>query len=213
MLAEEAFEIVHTRYHVSRETWGKVDAFIALLGQWNQSLRLIGPKEWSHIWSRHVLDCAALLKHIDQDMHVADFGSGGGFPGIILSLLGVRHVSMTESSHKKAAFLRKASLLSDGLITIHTQRIEVLPEFDADVITARALAPLPELLTLLEKFIVRADFALFFKGQNVVEEVNSATRYWNMDVRIDENQLNPGSSIVRINHLSKKKKEAPNHGT
>lgn len=178
--------------NVSRETLSKWSDYVALLLKWNKSINLIGHCTEADIWSRHILDSAQLLRYIPEGTKViTDFGSGAGLPGLVLALTGRFTIHLVESNQKKASFLRQvAALMPKGMVTIHDDRIEKLTPWQSDILTARALAPLPELLDLLSGFIEKSKLCLFLKGQNVVQEIEGATKYW-----VFEHELHPSLTL------------------
>ena len=104
---------------------------------------------------------------------LVDLGSGAGFPGMVLAIMGVATVHLIESDQRKCAFLREVARATETPVTLHAARIESLTPFPADVITARALAPLPRLVTYAEPFLTPRTRCLFLKGKNVESELAS----------------------------------------
>jgi 16S rRNA (guanine527-N7)-methyltransferase len=131
------------------------------------------------MWHRHFLDSAQLFPLIPAGARVlVDIGSGAGFPGLVLSLMGVAEVHLVESDQRKAAFLREAARISGAKAIVHAQRSEEMAPIMADVVTARAVAPLVDLLGAAEPFIAPGTLGLFLKGQNVDEELTVAHKIW-----------------------------------
>lgn len=134
------------------------------------------------IWSRHFLDCAQLCPLIPKNSEgLADMGSGAGFPGIVLSIMGVKKVNLIESTGKKANFLRAVieNLRLDAIV--HQERVENLKTLKVDVITARALSPLPELLKLAHRLAKAESLCLFLKGQNADSELTESAKNWSFE--------------------------------
>jgi 16S rRNA (guanine527-N7)-methyltransferase len=168
---------------VSRESWARVETFVALLLQWQERINLISPTSIVSIWERHVIDSLQLLPLIPQDVKVfADLGSGSGFPGLPLAVASGLKVHLYESNNKKAAFLREALRVTATSGEIHAERLtgkapaKGYPK--VDLVTARALAPLHELLGYAYPFIETGAQALFMKGQDVDHELTEAQKYW-----------------------------------
>lgn len=139
-------DFIATR-NVSRETLARLDRVIETLGQARLRTNLIGPKEWPHIWQRHVWDSLQLVDYLTPEARIVDLGSGAGFPGLILAAaLPDAHVTMIESVGKKTAFLRSAIKAADLSASVLQARAESAPDINADFVTARAFAPLPKLL-------------------------------------------------------------------
>ena len=172
---------------VSRETLVRLDAYVALLLQWQAKTNLVAPSTLPHLWTRHISDSLQLVTLAPDAKVWADFGSGGGFPGIVLACAlaetpGAR-IHLVERNVKKAAFLREALRVTRGAGQVHDRDIgdsvDSLPAH-VDCVTARALAPLHELLDFAEPLFARGAIALFMKGRDVEAELTEATRYWNM---------------------------------
>jgi 16S rRNA (guanine527-N7)-methyltransferase len=169
--------------NVSRETFERMSSYVNELLKWNQHINLVGPMTEKDVWERHILDSAQLLSLIPPGTKtITDFGTGAGLPGMILALTGQYNVHLVESNKKKISFLRHIASLYQLPVTIHDKRIESLDAWESDILTARALASLPDLLDLLAPFIAKSKLSLFLKGQNVVEEIKKATTYWDFDV-------------------------------
>jgi 16S rRNA (guanine527-N7)-methyltransferase len=168
--------------HVSRESWARIEAFVALLFQWQARINLVAPSTLPEIWWRHVADSFQLIKHLPQNVtRLADLGSGSGFPGLPLALLGPFDVTLFESNGKKAAFLAEALRSCGGRGRVVMKRLEDVTDAEAkgfDVVTARALAPLPLLLDWSYPFLRQGAQALFHKGQDVESELTSTTKSW-----------------------------------
>ncbi|MCA8903200.1 MAG: 16S rRNA (guanine(527)-N(7))-methyltransferase RsmG, partial [Hyphomonas sp.] len=165
---------------VSRETLDRLDRVIATLDDWRTRSNLIGPKEWPVIWTRHVSDCFQLLDHIPEDAKVVDLGSGAGFPGLIIAAARpAGHVTMIESVGKKCAFLRAAIEAAELPASVRQERVESVPYFAADFVTARAFAPLPKLLDYAAPWLTHGATGLFLKGERWNEELTEADQTWN----------------------------------
>ncbi|MFN4225170.1 MAG: 16S rRNA (guanine(527)-N(7))-methyltransferase RsmG [Hyphomonas sp.] len=166
-------------YDVSRETLDRLDRVITALGVWRLKTNLIGPKEWPQIWTRHVGDSFQLLDHIPETARVVDLGSGAGFPGLIIAAARPGgYVTMIESVGKKCAFLRAAIEAAGLSACVHQGRVESAPEIKAEVVTARAFAPLPELLDYAAPWLCNGATGLFPKGERWKEELTSARQRW-----------------------------------
>jgi 16S rRNA (guanine527-N7)-methyltransferase len=202
--------------HVSRETVARLDRFIALLLTWQRKINLIAPSTVATVWMRHVADSLQLLDLAPMEFKASapvwvDLGSGAGFPGLAVAcaLADVPGacVHLVESNAKKAAFLREAVRHSSAAATVHTGRIEdfereLVPS--TDVVTARALAPLNRLLTMIEPFIQRGAQALLLKGQDVDSELTEATKYWNIQSNLVPSRTSATGRIVVIRGLARR---------
>jgi 16S rRNA (guanine527-N7)-methyltransferase len=169
--------------NVSRESWSRVEQFVDLLLTWQQRINLISPASVPHIWERHVIDSLQVLPLIRPATKiVADLGSGSGFPALPLAIASGLEFHLYESNNKKAAFLREALRITGCKGQVHPERLEgqVPPSGypDVQLVTARALASLSELLLLAEPFMKNGAQALFHKGQDVEQELTQAEKYW-----------------------------------
>ncbi len=188
-------------FSVSYETRGKFERYAELLGEWNEKFNLVAASTIPHIWQRHFLDSAQLLKFIPTDAKmIADLGSGAGFPGLVLSIMGAPHVRLIESIGKKANFLRTVidELTLDA--EVMQARIEET-DLKADVITARALKPLPELLKLSKPLMKKDSLCLFLKGQQLDVELTEAAKYWKFDSETIPSLSDSSGSILIVRNL------------
>jgi 16S rRNA (guanine527-N7)-methyltransferase len=169
---------------VSRETLERLSRYLELLRRWQGAINLIGASTLADPWRRHILDCAQIAPHVPRQAGtVLDLGSGAGLPGLVLALLGVPGVQLVESDRRKAQFLREAARATEAPVVVHAMRIEQL-ELRADVVTARALAPLPRLLELAAPVLAPHGLCLFLKGQSALDELTAARQSWHMHSEI-----------------------------
>ena len=176
---------------VSRETIARLDAFVALLLTWQRSLNLIGPSTIGHVWTRHVADSLQLLDLAPQARAWVDLGSGAGFPGLVIACVladraGAK-VHLVDKSPKKGAFLRATVRALDIPAVVHISRIEdFVQNFSdsADVVTARALAPMPRLIGYVAPLVEKGAQALLLKGQDVGAELTEASKCWNIEATL-----------------------------
>jgi 16S rRNA (guanine527-N7)-methyltransferase len=170
-------------FNVSRETLDRLRAYADLLEKWNAKINLVAPDSIPILWDRHIADSAQLFRFLPQNtLNLLDVGSGAGFPGLVLAILGVPDVHLVESDQRKIAFLREAARVAGVQVTLHPARIETIPAFQAHVITARALAALDQLLIWTERFRTPQTLSLFLKGQSVEVELTQAHKRWTMDI-------------------------------
>jgi 16S rRNA (guanine527-N7)-methyltransferase len=189
--------------NVSRETLAKLEAYVALLKAWNRRINLVGANTLGDPWRRHILDSAQILPHApDQARVLVDLGSGAGLPGLILAILGVPEMHLVESDQKKAVFLREALRVTGAAATVHAVRAERL-HLAADVVTARAVAPLPELLALAEPLLGPRSTCLFLKGRTVREELTLAEKSWKMRPRLLPSTSDPGGTLLILEAISR----------
>jgi 16S rRNA (guanine527-N7)-methyltransferase len=183
---------------VSRETRERLNTYADLLRKWQRSINLVGPRTIDDLWNRHFTDSAQLLPLIPPSARVlVDFGSGAGFPGLVLAILGVSQVHLIESDQRKATFLREVARATGTPVTVHAKRIEQVAPFPADVVSARALAPLGDLLGFAAPFLHPDSLCLFPKGQMAEDELTAASRTWNINVDRIQSVTDPSATILR----------------
>ncbi len=189
---------------VSRETLGRLCVYAELLKKWQRRINLVGRSTLDDLWRRHMFDSAQLFPLLPDGTHrLVDLGSGAGFPGLVLAILGVPEVHLIESDSRKAAFLREVSRETSTPVDIHVSRIGDVTPFVADVITARALAPLAKLLILARPFIGDRTVMLFPKGQDVDIELTEATKHTIMDTEIVPSRAHASGAILRLKRIDR----------
>jgi 16S rRNA (guanine527-N7)-methyltransferase len=187
---------------VSRETLARLAAYIELLREWSARINLVGRDTLADPWRRHILDSAQLAPLVPRTArNLIDLGSGAGFPGLVLAILGVPAVELVEADAKKCAFLREAARATATEIAISQSRIEGLPPHPADVVTARALAPLGRLLGLAAPFLGLDSVCLFLKGARAEEELTLARKDWTMAVSSSESRSDPRGVVLRLHDV------------
>jgi 16S rRNA (guanine527-N7)-methyltransferase len=187
---------------VSRETLARLQAYVDLLTHWNARINLVSSGSLADVWRRHVLDSAQLIRHLDRAACVlVDLGSGAGLPGLILGILGVPEVHLVEADQRKAAFLREASRVTETSATIHPTRIESVEAFTANIVTARALAPLSQLLAWSAPFVDETTVCLFLKGQGLRDELTAAEERWIMQTQTLASLADSTGHILRVEGL------------
>ena len=184
---------------VSRETLDRLETYAALLAKWQRRINLVGRSTLDDLWRRHMFDSAQLLPLLPEGVRtLVDLGSGAGFPGLVLAILGVPEVHLIESDSRKAAFLREVSRETSTPVDIHVARIERVPAFVADVVTARALAPLGKLLDLASRFADDRTVMIFPKGQDVDRELTATTKHTTMRTEFVPSRAHESSVILRL---------------
>jgi 16S rRNA (guanine527-N7)-methyltransferase len=202
-------------FDVSRETSERLTRFVALLCERQQRMNLVASSTIPQVWTRHVADSLQLLSLAPEARRWADLGSGAGFPGLVIAcaLADVTgadpgaHVDLVESIGKKAAFLGEAVAATGAPATVHHARIEaVAPQLagHVDIVTARALAPLSSLLTVISPFMEKGAKALLHKGQDVDAELTEAAKYWNIDYDAVPSQTDPRGRILVVRRLKRR---------
>ena len=194
---------------VSRETLERLKAHAALLMQWSTRINLVGRGTLGDIWRRHFLDSAQLLPLIPPGARcLADLGSGAGFPGLVLAILGVPGVELIEADSRKAAFLREAARVTGAAITLRGCRIEAVAPHPADVVTARGCAPLERLLPLAARFIAPRTTCLFLKGKRAEEELTAAGKAWRMTVTRHPSRADPCGVVLSLQQVIREPRRA-----
>jgi 16S rRNA (guanine527-N7)-methyltransferase len=196
---------------VSRETWARLDRFIGLLIERQKTLNLVAASTLPHIWTRHVADSLQLLPLAPDARKWIDFGSGSGFPGLVLAC-GLAEapgaaVHLVESTQKKAAFLRDVVEALSLPAIVYARRIEEFTAGNAarfDVVTARAVAPLERLLGFAIPLLKTGAVGLFPKGQDVGAELTQASKSWNIESELIPSKTDPQARIVRVRHAAKR---------
>jgi 16S rRNA (guanine527-N7)-methyltransferase len=188
---------------VSRETLARLKAYADLLTDWNARHNLVAKSTLPDLWHRHLWDSAQLVPLIPQTAQtLADLGSGAGFPGLVLAALRPDlKVTLHEATTKKCVFLQAAADRMGLKVEICNARLEDLAPHPFDVITARALAPLPLLLKYAQRFTGPNAVCLFLKGQNIGSELTEASKCWNMNVSQVPSQTDPSAAIVTVREL------------
>ncbi len=196
--------------NVSRETLARLEAYAALLAKWQAKINLVGPATLPEVWRRHFLDSAQLYGHLPANARVVvDLGSGAGFPGLVLAIVAEAAgrditVHLVESDSRKAAFLAEAARAARiaGAIKIQPVRAEALGgRMAADVVTARALAPLDTLLGLARPLVKPDGLCLFLKGEKVAQEIAAAETKWAFQLERVASKSDPGGVILKIRGL------------
>lgn len=209
---------VETILPVSRETADRLEAFVALLQKWQPVENLISPATLPHLWQRHVADSAQLYILFPSVTRFADLGTGAGFPGLVLAILGHGrpgfHVDLIESNQRKCAFLRTAVRETGAPASVHHGRAEhVVPQLwqgsvnHSDCVTSRALAPLTALLSYAEPLLTRGALGAFHKGEEWAREVEEARRKWDFAITAHPSRLGEGA-ILEISGLRRKGESA-----
>ena len=184
-----------------------MNAYGQLLLKWQKAINLVGPTTLTDVPERHFFDSAQMFRYITNvDCKLADMGSGAGFPGMVLAILGVKEVHLIESDIRKATFLREVSRETQTPVTIHDKRVEDCTIPGLDVISARALAPLPDLLVHMDRLATGGHpvYGLFAKGLQHAEEIEKAKKRWNFEVELFPSETDLSGKILRVTGLSRK---------
>jgi 16S rRNA (guanine527-N7)-methyltransferase len=196
---------------VSRETEIRLDRYVDLLRQWQAKTNLVAPSTLPNLWTRHIADSLQLLPLAPSAKRWADLGSGGGFPGVVLACALAEvpdaTVHLIERNAKKAAFLREALRITNAAGVVHLSDIGDTVDSNLsriDCVTARALAPLHQLIGWAAPLIEKGAKALFLKGQDVELELTEATKYWNMKPRLHSSLTGGHGWIVELDQVERR---------
>jgi len=177
----------------------RLQTYLELLSKWQRRINLVGTSTLDDPWRRHFLDSAQLCRHIEpDDRPLYDIGSGAGFPGLVLAVMGIPGVGLVESDQRKAAFLREVIRATDANAEVIVARVEELAPERAGIITARACAPLEKLLRLTTNLWTPETIGLLHKGRNVDAELTLAHKSWNIRVEKLPSLSDPEGVILRI---------------
>ena len=197
------------RCNVSRETLPRLEAYAALLCKWQKTINLVSNDSLNDLWTRHFVDSAQLypLLPASRPLKLFDLGSGAGFPGLVLAAIAAGNgapieAHLIESDRRKAAFLGQAAAALGVRVRVRAQRIEKTEPMLADVVTARALAPLGELLELAARFCRPETILVFPKGEKARLELTAAERQWKMQAELLPSLSDQRGSIILIRALS-----------
>lgn len=193
---------------VSRETFSNLERFGALVAKWTPKINLIARGTVNTIWDRHIVDSVQLYRFAPQAFEKwVDIGSGGGFPGIVMAILGrdVRPTAqfvLIESDQRKATFLRTAVRELNLNAIVIAERIEDAAPQDADVVSARALASLSGLLALSQRHLKADGQVLLHKGRQAAQEVADARKNWSFDLEDHASITDPEARILAIQRMN-----------
>ena len=182
-----------------------LEEYVDLLLEHNKNFNLIGNSTIDIVWERHILDCAQILKFIkNKNLCFADFGSGAGLPGLVLSILGIKEIHLIEKSFRKCEFLREAKKITSNKVFVLNYKLEELPTKNFDCIVSRALAPLPKLLDYSLKFLKSDGFCLFLKGKNLQLEIEESTKNFQFEYELFPSLTSLESNVILLKKILKK---------
>jgi 16S rRNA (guanine527-N7)-methyltransferase len=196
-------------FDVSRETLARIEIHVALLRKWNPRINLVAPSTLPEVWTRHVADSAQLWASRPPDARLwLDLGAGAGFPGLVIAALARADapglmLRLVESDQRKAAFLSTVAREAGLPVQVFAERWDRLPAQGADVVSARALAPLSELLSAAEIHRRPGGLGLFPKGETVHKEIAEASVRWRFDHKLVPSLTNPRAAILEIGAIER----------
>ncbi|MCI2394673.1 16S rRNA (guanine(527)-N(7))-methyltransferase RsmG [Aliiroseovarius sediminis] len=194
-------------YDVSRETMERLERYAQLLKKWNPAINLVAPSTIDALWSRHFLDSIQIFSLAPEKVTKwCDMGTGGGFPGLIIAILAKesdpeRQTVCIESDLRKATFLRTVARETGVNAMILSKRIEGAEPQEADIVSARALAPLKDLLGYADRHLSPQGHCIFLKGENYRSEVEEALETWQFALDTYPSKTNPDAVVLKIGDL------------
>ena len=193
------------RCAVSRETLDRLECYAALLRRWQRAINLVGQATLGDPWRRHFWDSAQLMPLLPPGAaRLVDLGSGAGFPGMVLAVMGVEGLTLVESDQRKCAFLQEVARETGAAVTIRAGRLEDLRDRlpPPDVFMARAVAALPLLLKTVKLYMMPSTICFFHKGRRVEEELTEARRAWSFTAEKIHSRTDPSGVILRLEGIS-----------
>ena len=183
----------------------RLTVHVEMLRRWRRRVNLVASASLADVWRRHVLDSVQLQPLLPRRAGtLIDLGSGAGFPGLVLAILGGPRVHLVESNARKCAFLRAANRATEAGAVVHKARAENLRGFTADVVTARALAPLDRLLDYAVPLLEEGGRCLFLKGRKADQELTDSRKRWTMRVTRIESASDPSGVILKLEDVSRR---------
>ena len=214
MTKSESPEVIQAKlseiYPVSRETMGRLTLYRDLLVKWQAKTNLVSPSTLPDFWERHVADSLQVVALKPEARFWTDLGSGGGFPGLVVAAVLADEkeavIRLVESNQKKCAFLRQAAGQMAAPVEVINRRIESATEQiqAAEVVTARALAPLAKLLEWTGEFLVGGRTALFMKGRDFRREIEDSRGDWKLDLVEHPSRIDPAGCVLEISKASRR---------
>jgi len=192
---------------VSRETLQKLETFAELVRKWNPKINLVSKSSLDDLWDRHIFDSVQVFRLVEQGGNWVDIGSGGGFPGIVIAILNQEEqrfrVRLVESDQRKCAFLRTAIRELGLTATVDNERIENAQNLEADILSARALSDLSQLLAYAEMHLKPSGVAIFPKGQNWQQEVEETQHLWFYQFEAITSKTNSAAAVLMIKDITR----------
>jgi 16S rRNA (guanine527-N7)-methyltransferase len=194
--------------NVSRETTKRLEVLLALMVKWNAKINLVSRNSLEDGWTRHILDSAQIYNLAPENtLKWVDLGSGGGFPGLVVAAISAElrpdlMVTLVESDHRNATFLRQASRELDLNTRVLSERIETVEPLNAQALSARALAPLGNLCGFADRHLIKGGTALFPKGVTYTQEISAAQLKWRFQAAIKKSVTDPRAVILILKDIA-----------
>ena len=187
----------------SDEDLERLRTYVALLNKWQDKINLVSKDSLTDVWRRHILDSAQLAPLIgSQIKSIADIGTGAGFPGMVLSIIGAaEEIHLIESNERKNAFLREVNRVTKAGTIIHNIRVEKLQEVSVDLVVSRAVASLEQLLQYVNPLIKKGGQCLFLKGKKWREELTEVQKKWIINESVIQSLSDPSGMILKLEEI------------
>jgi len=199
------FSILNDHVQVSRETFTRLSIYHDLLIKWQTKINLVSADSIADSWSRHFLDSLQLKNHLPKnEKAIIDIGSGAGFPGMVLSIAGVKNVHLVESDGKKISFLQEVARLTGSDAIIHHSRVEGIKIEKVGIIIARAVSDLDQLFAYVVPHVSHETICLFPKGKNYAKEIEDAKKEWSFDCEAIPSVTDNQGAILKISNLKRR---------
>lgn len=193
-------------FDVSRETSGLLEGYVSLLTFWQRKINLVSRETLEHVWERHIWDSAQLSRHIkDKEASVLDLGTGAGLPGVVLSIMGYKKVTLVDSNSKKTTFLKEVKRKLSLNFEVLEGRIENQTLSPVDVIVSRALASLDDLLLYSERFLKPDSQLVFLKGKVADSEIEKAKKSWVFQFEKKQSITSTEGCVLILSGVQKKR--------
>ena len=193
---------VAARCAIAAPALARLGRYVDMLATWQRRINLVGKASLDDVWRRHILDSAQLMGHLPAPPgRLVDLGSGAGFPGLVLAILGVGDVHLIDSDARKCAFLAEVNRATDAGAIIHSRRIEDLDSLAADIVVSRALAPLDTLIGYAVHHLAPGGRCFFHKGRNVEQELTESAKNWMMRVSRIRSLSDPSGTILDVEDI------------
>lgn len=202
--ADEAEKFLNKEYDVPRGTFLQLEVYVNLLLKWNKSINLISKNTEKDVWLRHIVDSAQLINHIKPTEILADIGSGSGLPGMVLSILGIKHTHLIDSDMRKCLFLQEAKKISKNKVEIHNCLYQDAIFARIDVITARAFCKIDELLRYTDNSTKDGARIVILKGKTWQVEVDLALREWSFEYEYFPSVTDSSGAILVISKIERR---------
>ena len=197
-------EEIIKKFNINSHQEKLLDTYIFNLKKYNKHTNLVGGSTLEDPWKRHILDCLQILPKLNNyNCSILDMGTGAGLPGLLLSIMGCKNVTLVDSNNKKIKFLEKTKKEMNLKVKIVLDRVENKENEKYDIITSRALANLSKLFTYSHNFLKKNTVLIFLKGKTVNDEILDATKIWKFEYQKHVSLSDKGGNLLVIRNLKK----------